>query len=87
MPLPDIGRWVRVSYKSSKLETKAEILSHREISRGDFSGFQNKMARCAEIRFEDGTLDSMEEAIFTTCEWSYIDAPSREELRAAEDKS
>ena len=90
MPLPDIGRWVRISYKSSKFETKAEILSHGEIegSQWDcFSGFQNTVDRCAEVRYEDGTLDSMDEASFTTCEWSYIDAPDREELRAAEDKS
>ena len=90
MPLLDIGRWVRISYKSRNFETKAEILSHGEIegSQWDcFSGFQNTVDRCAEVRYEDGTLDSMDEASFTTCEWSYIDAPDREELRAAEDKS
>ena len=90
MPLPDVGQWVRISYKSSKFETKAEILSHEEIEGNQwdcFSGFQNTVDKCAEIRYEDGTLDSMDEASFSTCKWSYIDAPDQEELRAAEDKS
>ena len=90
MPLPDVGRWVRISYKSSKFETKAEILSHEEIEGNQwdcFSGFQNTVEKCAEIRYEDGTLDSMDEASFTTCQWSYVDAPDQEELKAAGDKS
>ena len=28
MVLPDVGRWIKISYKNSDFEIKAEILSH-----------------------------------------------------------
>ena len=104
MPLPKVGRWIKISYERSNLELKAEILSHCEIEGSQWdlwSGFRNTVEKCAEIRYfsiilffycaeiryDDGTVDSMDEASFARCNWRYIEAPKQEELRAAEDKS
>jgi len=90
MVLPDVGRWIKISYKNSDFEIKAKILSHEECegSQWDsFSGFQNTVDKYAEIRYDDGTLDNMDEADFNRSDWSYIDAPGEAELKAAEDQS
>ena len=54
MPLPEVGRWIKISYERSNLELKAEILSHDQIEGSQWdlwSGFQNTVEKCAEIRY------------------------------------
>ena len=90
MVLPDVGRWIKISYKNSDFEIKAEILSHEECEGSQWdscSGFQNTVDKYAEIRYDDGTLDNMDEAAFNRSDWSYINAPDKAELKAAENKS
>merc|ERR1712107_318913 len=103
MPLPEVGRWIKISYERSNLELKAEILSYDEIEGSQWdlwSGSKNTVEKCAkiryfsialffyraEIRYDDGTVDSMDKASFARCR-RYIEAPNQEEQRAAKDKS
>ena len=89
MPLPEVGRWIKISYERSNLELKAEILSHDEIEGSQWDLWSvEKCAEiryfsiilffyCAEIRYDDGTVDSMDEASFARCNWRYIEAPNQ----------
>ena len=81
MVLPDVGRWIKISYENGDFEIKAEILSHGE---GDGIQWDGKYA---EMRYDNGAPDIMDEVEFNRSDWSYIDAPAEAALKAAEDKS
>ena len=90
MALPVAGRWIKWTIGKENLEFKAEVLGHEDIEDSEFSpftGFRSTLEKHVNIRFVDGTEDSLGPEDCQRHKWSYCDAPSNQEVDEQKNKS